>query len=264
MQSMPTDHKALVQQEFTQQAQAYASNASIRDPDRLERFVGAVRPSSGARVLDVATGPGYVAMAFAEVCREVIGIDLTPAPLAIAEATRRQRQLENLRFQTADAEHLPFGDGEFDVVTCRFALHHVEDPQPVLAEMTRVRRVGGIVAVEDLVVSEHPARAAYQNHFERLRDPSHTRALPISEFLSLFTANGLEVEQVYTDQLTQSVEKWLANAKTADDRAREVWQLIEQDERSDLSGTHPFRQDGTLFFQQRTATFAGRKLSSRA
>lgn len=264
MQSTPSNHKEVVRQEFTQQAQAYASNASIIDPDRLGRFVRAVHPSSEARVLDVATGPGYVAMAFAEVCREVIGLDLTSAPLAIAETTRQQRQLENLRFQMGDAEHLPFGESEFDVVTCRLALHHVEDPQPVLAEMTRVCRTGGIVAIEDLVVSEYPARAAYQNRFEHLRDLSHTRALPISELLALFTANGLEVEHIYTDQLTQSVEKWLANAKTSDDRAGEVWKLIEQDELSDLSGTHPFRQDGTLFFQQRTATFVGRKLPSRS
>ena len=262
MQSRPSTHKEVVQHEFTQQAQAYASNASVIDPDRLHQFVQAVRPPSEARVLDVATGPGYVAMAFAEVCREVIGIDLTNAPLTIAEATRQQRQLKNVRFQIGDAEHLPFTDGEFDIVTCRLALHHVEVPQQVLAEMTRVCRTQGIVAIEDLVVSEYPERAEYQNHFEHLRDLSHTRALPMSEFLALFTANGLEVENIYTGQFIQSVERWLANAHTSEDRAAEVWKLIEQDELHDLSGTHPFRQGGKLFFLQRTSAFIGRKLAS--
>jgi len=118
----------------------------------------------------------------------------------------------------------------------------------------------GIVAIEDLVVSEYPARAGYQNSFEQLRDPSHTRALPISEFLALFTTSELEVEQVYTDYLTPAVEQWLANARTPDDRAGKVRAMLEQDELHDLSGTHPFRQSGAVYFRQRTAAFVSRKL----
>src|SRR5207302_2918195 len=123
-----------------------------------------------------------------------------------AEEMRQACGLTNLRFQLADAERLPFGEQTFDIVVSRFALHHCEDPRRVLTEMARVCRIHGVVVIEDLVVSEHPARAAYQNRFEQLRDPSHTRALPIIEFIALFTACGLEVEQVYTDELTPALE----------------------------------------------------------
>jgi ubiquinone/menaquinone biosynthesis C-methylase UbiE len=258
---MSSDLKRRVRQEFTQQAQAYAANPSITNADRLARLVQAV-PSShlGTRVLDVACGPGYVAMAFAQAGGDVVGIDLTAAPLAIAEQKRQELGLSNVRFQIGDAEHLPFTDQEFDIVVSRFALHHCEDAQRVLAEMARVCRVQGSVVLEDLVTSEYPARAAYQNRFEQLRDPSHTRALPISEFLTLFTACGLEVEQVYTDTLVPSLETWLANAHTPEKRAREVRELVAQDETADLSGTRPFRRDGELYFRQRTAAIIGRKL----
>ena len=259
---MSSEHKAMVRQEFTQQAQAYAANPSIADHARLTRLVQAVQPRHKARVLDVATGPGYVAMAFAEAGCEVLGIDLTEAPLSIAEQKRQARELTNLRFQLGDAEHLPFEEQEFDIVVSRFALHHCEDPQRVLTEMARVCRVQGIVAIEDLVVSEYPARAAYQNNFEQLRDPSHTRALPISVFLALFTTCGLEVEQIYTDSLTPAVEQWLANARTPDDRAVKARAMLEQDELHDLSGTHPFRQSGAVYFHQRTAAFVNRKLDA--
>src|SRR5947209_7127386 len=262
---MPSpDHKALIRQEFTQQAHAYAANPSISDHTRLLRLVLAslaVHPKPNARVLDVATGPGYVALTFAEAGCEVIGIDLTEAPLSIAEQLRQARGLTNVRFQLADAEHLPFGEQEFDIVVSRFALHHCEDPQRVLTEMVRVCRVQGIIAIEDLVVSEHPTRAAYQNRFEQLRDPSHTRALPISEFLALFTTSGLEVEQLYTDHLTPAVEQWLTNAHTLDDQAKQVRAMIQQDELHDLSGTHPFRQQGAVYFRQLTAAFISRKLA---
>ncbi len=256
-----SDHKASVQREFTQQAQAYAANPSIADSARLTRLVQAARPTTGARVLDVATGPGYVALAFAEAGCEVLGLDLTAAPLAIAEQRRQERGLTNLRFQQGDAEHLPFGTEKFDIVVSRFALHHCEDPRRVLAEMARVCRVHGTVVIEDLVTSEFPTRAEYQNQFERLRDPSHTRALPISEFLALFTACNLEVEQLYSDHLTPSLEQWLANAHTPPESAREVRALIEQDELRDLSGTRPFREQGAIYFRQRTAAFVGRRLA---
>ena len=91
MSSPSPDHKTVVRQEFTQQAQAYAANARIKNPDRLAALVQAVRPQPGARVLDVATGPGYVAAAFAEAGCEVVGLDLTPAPLALAEQMRQER-----------------------------------------------------------------------------------------------------------------------------------------------------------------------------
>src|SRR5436305_12773583 len=104
---MSSEHKAMVRQEFTQQAQAYAANPSIPDHARLTRLVQAVQPRHKARVLDVATGPGYVAMAFAEAGCEVPGIDLTAAPLSIAEQKRHSRAPPNLSTQLRKAEQLP-------------------------------------------------------------------------------------------------------------------------------------------------------------
>jgi len=260
MSSLSSDHKEAVRQEFTRQAQAYAANPLTTNQSRLNRLVQAVQPHMNACVLDVATGPGLVAMAFAEAECEVVGIDLTEAPLAIAEQTRQARGLTNLRFQLGDAEHLPFDEQEFDIVVSRLALHHCEDAQRVLAEMARVCRSQGLVVIDDLVVSEYPARGEYQNQFEQLRDPSHTQALSIGALLSLFTACGLEVEQVSTDYLLQGVEQWLTNAHTPGDRAEKVRAMLEQDRINDLSGTHPFLEDGVMYFRQRTATFVGRKL----
>jgi len=181
-------HKAMVQESFTRQAEVYAVTPTVADQARIARLVEAIAPASESRVLEVACGPGFLALAFAESCREVVGLDLTDAPLAIAERKRRERGLANVRFERGDADLLPFADGEFNVVVCRLALHHVEEPGRVLREMARVCRPQGKVAVEDLVSSEHRARGEYQNQFERLRDPSHTRALAASELLGLFTA----------------------------------------------------------------------------
>src|SRR5438105_6818223 len=112
-------HKDTIREEFTRQAEAFAALHELHSRERLQRLVNAINPLPNARALEIATGPGHVAMALAERCREVIGVDLTDAPLAIAERNRRERNVANVRFQRADAEQLPFADAEFDIVLCR-------------------------------------------------------------------------------------------------------------------------------------------------
>src|SRR5689334_10850742 len=181
-------HNAVVQREFTRQAEAYAANPSVANPLRVERLLGVVDPPADARVLDVATGPGYMAMGFAARCREVVGLDVTEAPLNLAQRMAGERGLTNLRLLAGDAARLPFEDASFDVVVCCLALHHMQEPRRTLAEMARVCRAGGRIAVEDMIASEHANRAVYHNHVETLRDPSHVRALPLSELLRLIAA----------------------------------------------------------------------------
>ncbi len=253
-------HKDTIRQEFTRQAEAFAAASVLHNRERLERLVDAIHPDPQSRALEIATGPGHVAMAMAARCREVVGVDLTEPILAVAERTRRERGIANLRFQIADAEHLPFSDGEFDIVFCRFAFHHFEDPVVPLHEMARVCRRGGKVAAEDLMASEIPERATFQNEFERLRDSSHTTALPLSALARMFGDSGLEVETVESGEVVQPLEYWMSYSHTPPERAAQVRELFARDERDDLSGACPFRRDGELYFIQRTATLVARKL----
>ena len=255
-------HKDLVRAEFTRQADDYAASPMIRDEEHIERLIRAVAPRHDARVLEVATGPGHVAMAFARIARDVVGVDLTEAPLEIAERTRQERGLGNVSFRAGDAEHLPFGDGEFDVVLCRFAVHHFENPATVIGEMSRVCRANGTVAVEDLISSEHPARAEYYNRFERLRDTSHTRALALSEMVKLMASKGLEISRFESAAMKQPVEQWLKTAQTPPDRAAEARAMIERDVLEDLSGVRSARAGGELYFTHRIAIVVARKLKS--
>jgi len=252
----------VVRESFTAQAAGYAGSAVISDADRLARLVRMINPPPESRVLEVATGPGYVAEAFAAACRDVIGLDMTQAPLDIAERRRRERGLTNLHFQLGNARQLPFADDTFDLVVCRYSFHHFPNPELVLAEMVRVCGENGLVAAEDMVASEHPERAAYHNHFERLRDPSHAESLPFSRFMSLFTSAGLEVEAISSSSLPQDAEEWLMRVPASDADRAEARAMIERDAREDLSGTRPFFDaDGRLKFHQRTAIFVGRKLA---
>ena len=256
-------HNDVIRESFTTQAQAFAANPWFTDEERIRRLVVAAHLTGNERVLDIATGPGYIAEAFAGAAREVIGVDLTDAMLGIAKARTQERGVSNVSFRAADAQSLPFENGVFDVVVCRLALHHLLNPLQVLREMARVCRTGGMVVVEDIFASEHPERAAYQDRWEILRDPSHVRTLALSELLQLFRDAGLETDAVTTaDDLTPEVERWLATTKAPPERAIEVRRLLEEDRLHDLSGTRPFQDaTGRLFFHARTAILAGRKVS---
>ncbi|MFC6616059.1 MULTISPECIES: class I SAM-dependent methyltransferase [Halobacteriales] len=256
----PSEHKRTVRRAFTKQAAAYAENASVTDPEWIARLVEATGVDSSDRVLEVATGPGHVAFSFGDHCAEVVGLDLTKAPLEIAQEKKRDSETENVAFIRGDAEAIPCPANSFDVVVCRLALHHVEHPDYVVQEMARVCRPNGTLAVGDLVVSEHSDRAEYHNTFERLRDPSHVRALSISELIHVFTEQRIEIDHLRTDSVVQNVESWLSNAQTPEPRATEAREMIRKDAEEDLSGTQPFWHDDELYFRQLNGIVAGHLL----
>src|ERR1044071_576743 len=101
-------------------------------------LLDAVEAGPGVRLLDVASGPGYVVAAAAQRSAIATGVDFS-APM-VAEAARRYSKMN---FRRGDAEALPFADDSFDAVTMTFGLLHLGDPDKALAEACRVLRPGG-------------------------------------------------------------------------------------------------------------------------
>jgi SAM-dependent methyltransferase len=100
----------------------------------------------GQRLLDVAAGTGNVAIRAAEAGADVVASDLTPEHFEAGRAEARARGVE-LDWVEADAEALPFGDGEFDVVTSSLGAIFAPDHQAVADELLRVCRPGGTVGM---------------------------------------------------------------------------------------------------------------------
>src|SRR5262245_43824505 len=165
-------HRDRILDQFTRQALPFSTAPGIRDEVALKLLVEATDTGSDDTVLDVACGPGLVVSAFARVARHATGIDMTPAMLARAREVAGEAGLGNVTFQEGDVTRLPWADASFSVVVSRFAFHHFEHPAAVLAEMRRVCRPGGRVAVCDLIASDDPRKAEAFHRIEMLRDPS--------------------------------------------------------------------------------------------
>jgi ubiquinone/menaquinone biosynthesis C-methylase UbiE len=104
----------------------------------IEPLLDSVLAKKGTRLLDVATGPGYVAAAAAARGADTVGLDFAAA--MVAEA---RRNYSKITFTEGDAEDLPFPDASFDAVTMNFGLLHLARPDRALAEACRVLRRGG-------------------------------------------------------------------------------------------------------------------------
>lgn len=201
--------KTAVQEQFGKTAAHYLTSKPHAKGKSLERLVELTGPQPDWRVLDIATGGGHVAYAFAPHTARVWATDITQEMLDMVKAEAAKRGLANLRTTYAKAEALPFEDESFDLVTCRIAPHHFDSIPAFLAEVRRVLKAGGLFALVDNVV---PAGSVgdYVNAFERLRDPSHLRAWAMQEWRDALKAAGLTAtheEQIYK---TMEFNSWAA------------------------------------------------------
>ncbi len=137
------------------------------------RAVRLVPPCGQEPILDVCTGTGDLALAYRRVADEatpIIAADFCRPMLAVASRKcRRLGARGRVRLVEADTLRLPFPDHAFQVVCVAFGLRNVADPDAGLAEMIRVCRVGGRVAVlEFSMASVWPIRTLYRWYFQRL------------------------------------------------------------------------------------------------
>lgn len=178
----------------------------------IEPLLDSADVAAGLRVLDVASGPGYVAAAAAERETLVTGVDLSAGMVKLA-----QRLQPELDFVRGDAEALPFEDESFDAVVANFAILHVGRPERAVAEFARVLAPGGRLA---LSVWDEPERCRLFGHFieavaeagveppaDAPAGPDFFRFSEPAELLRLLTGAGLGDGEVETVSFSHTLER---------------------------------------------------------
>ncbi len=113
------------------------------------RVIELARPQPGERALDLCCGTGDLALALARRGAETTGLDFNEPMLQVAEARRSKLKSSALSFVRGDAQHLPFLQDSFDIVTVGYGLRNLANWEAGLGEMRRVARPGGRLLVLD-------------------------------------------------------------------------------------------------------------------
>jgi ubiquinone/menaquinone biosynthesis C-methylase UbiE len=207
--------KSLAQQRFGKAAADYATSEVHARGASLKRLVELTEPKPHWRVLDVATGAGHTALAFAPHVAKVTATDITEEMLAETRKLAKARGLTNVRTLHAKAEDLPFPDASFDLVVCRLAAHHFDSIKSFAAEAYRVLMASGMIGIVDNLTpdaallperntDELRACAAQLDAFKRLSDPSHRRCLGLIEWKTVLGEAGFAV--THDEVLDKNIE----------------------------------------------------------
>ncbi|HEY1759571.1 MAG TPA: class I SAM-dependent methyltransferase [Bryobacteraceae bacterium] len=198
IQSAPSSkaYKGLGMEGLTAKWYASLTRKSMQDFKALAKRVDETLPP-GARVLEVAPGPGYFAIELAKLGtrrREgyrIKGLDISRTFVEIAQRNAMEAQVR-VDFRQGNAADMPFEDSSFDFVLCRAAFKNFTEPLRALQEMHRVLKGGGRAMIIDL------RRDASMESINRAVSEMHVG--PVNGFMTRFTFRFVLLKRAYSKQ----------------------------------------------------------------
>lgn len=219
---MKRPHESVVEAQFGPCAEAYvksAVHAEGEDLRALETIVASVRPS---HALDLGAGGGHVSYRMALHADQVSAVDLSSEMLAAVATTAEDKGLANVSTVKASAEDLPFEDGSFDFLACRYSAHHWRHFDAGLREAHRVLKQGSQSVFVDVYA---PGSALFDTHLqavELLRDASHVRNHTLAGWTASLSTAGFAIERLQTSRLRMDFSVWAARMRTSEDNMRAI------------------------------------------
>ncbi len=225
----------------------------------MERLVALTHAGAASVTLDVACGPGRLTRSFAQHAQRSVGIDTTGALLDIARSEAQAAGVNNVEYVEGSALDLPFAAETYDVVSCRAAFHHFDQPQAVLSEMTRVLRSDGQLLIADILGNRDDVKAERHDALEQLCDPTHVRCIPEAAFQAMFAACGLRGVAEHKRSVSYVVDSWILHGGPTPAVAEQIKQRFQSDLDGDQAGMAVRVEDGQLKFSHNTVVYVAAK-----
>ena len=122
--------------------------------------------------------------------------------------------------------------------------------------MARVLKPGARMVIVDMTTAEDSAKSDYHNRVERLCDPSHARAIPVSEWERMIAEADLEVSYRGGRETSYDLESWMAHGGPPPERRAQIIEMMEASLEADRSGLKVRRQDDQIWFSHTGVTYA--------
>jgi hypothetical protein len=185
--------------------------------DLTRRMLGTLRLAAGATLVDVGSGPGTSAvLAARELGCEVVGVDLSAENVSVARAAAARADVsDRARFVQGDAESLPLADACADAALCECALCLFPDKRAAAAELSRVLRPGGRLALSDVTADPRRLPAGLTTLAAWAACVADAR--PLSATAALLETGGFEIEHVeaHDELVLELVERVRARLRLA-------------------------------------------------
>jgi len=212
--TMQTAHETNVQNQFGPRANAYVESAVHSQGQDLADLAALAARRAPGHAIDLGCGGGHVTYTMAPHAAKVTAADLSADMLAAVAATAQSRGLTNVETVRTSAEKLPFADGAFDFLGCRYSAHHWQDVEAGLREARRVLKPGSTAVFIDVYAPGRPLFDTHLQSVELLRDTSHVRNYSISEWMAMLARAGFVIAGSRTWRLRMHFETWVARMAT--------------------------------------------------
>lgn len=214
---------------------------------------------SGGRLLDIGTGAGHAALAFAPHVAHVVATDTSPGMLETTKKAADSREIQNLEVEIADAMQLPFEEQSFDWVVCRVAAHHFSDPLKFLEGCHRVLKRDGEMLLIDTTGTEKTKADDLLDELERKRDPSHVRNYSTFAWMNMIDKVGFSIRKVATQPKPLNMKEWLDRTQVMEPIRTELRKLVTESEGEFRRYLKPMGEGDQLIFHLNETTFLLRK-----
>jgi len=249
------DHNAKIVDQFTKQAIPFTELPGHLD--LIQMLIEMAHVTADDTVLDLACGSGLVACEFAKVAKQVTGIGITEKMIEQARERQKELGLTNLGWDIGTVLPLPCESESFSIVITRYSFHHFLDPEAVLKEMCRICKTGGKVLIADAALPADKADA--YNYMEKLRDPSHTRALSRDEFEILLQNSGLKNLQRSSYRVEMELEKQLNASFPNPGDDEKIREIFRKDIGVDALGMSAHSVGNEIHFSYPISVYVGEK-----
>ena len=216
--------------QFGEHARQYAVSRAHQEGATRLMLLERMEPVADERLLDIGSGPGPVAIAFAPYVAGAVAFDASPEMLAAARLAARRSDATGVELVCGDAHRLPFRDRAFGLVTSRACPHHFADIRTAVGEMARVLARGGRLGIADGTVPDDPEIDAVVNRLDTLHDSTTVRNYSAREWRGFCEGEGLRVDFVddYAVEIPEgrSLLDWLARSGCSSAVADECRRLL--------------------------------------
>lgn len=218
-------HDAQVQSQFGARASAYVTSAVHAGGEDLAALTEMAAHAKPGHAIDLGCGGGHVSYAMAAHSGQVTSVDLSADMLAAVARTAAERGLGNIETVEASVEALPFEEGHFDFLGCRYTAHHWHDVNAGLREGRRVLKAGSPALFIDVIAPAHPLLDTHLQVVELLRDTSHVRDYSLQEWIAMLGNAGFGIQKVRTFRVRMEFETWTRRMATPTDLVQTIRRL---------------------------------------